>query len=106
MGSHLPPIITASLLESLSNEKLLEGLWYLIAATTLSQLNRPDQVVIVYQHAINQSTRLYHGKDLVARQMLISARIREALIKASAVSGLPKVTPSDRALLPPRPLSR
>jgi hypothetical protein len=87
----LPAIITPALLSSLRSHPNLPGhTWYFIAATTLSQLNRPDEIPKVYQHALR------HGSsgDAIPSQdekLRISRRIREALIKAAAVGGVPRV---------------
>ncbi|AEO63244.1 uncharacterized protein THITE_2108207 [Thermothielavioides terrestris NRRL 8126] len=104
--SALPGIITPALISSIRNHPNLPAhTWYFIAATTLSQLNRPDEIPKVYQHAVRHG----HGPadDVPSRdeQLLISRRMREALIKAAAVGGVPrtinallelkKVTPED-----------
>jgi hypothetical protein len=87
----LPAIITPALLSSLRSHPNLPGhTWYFIAATTLSQLNRPDEIPKVYQHALR------HGSpgDAIPSQdekLRISRRIREALIKAAAVGGVSRV---------------
>lgn len=59
--------------------------WYLIAGVTLSTLNRPDDIPLVFQHAIEQD-----GTS-VESQISIARRMREALIKAAPIGGLPKV---------------
>ena len=92
MARPLPPVVTAELLESMSkDDHLPRHSWYIVAATTLSQLNRPDQVATVYQHAINQSSISSTQQPSEDERQDISRRIREALIKASAVTGVPKV---------------
>jgi hypothetical protein len=88
--SPLPAIITPALLSSLrSHATLPRHTWYFIAATTLCQLNRPDEISKVYQHALR------HGPGDAApshdEQLRISRRMREALIKAAAVGGVPRV---------------
>jgi alkylhydroperoxidase/carboxymuconolactone decarboxylase family protein YurZ len=92
MGS-LPAIITPALLSSIRNHpNLPRHTWYFIAATTLSQLNRPDEISKVYQYALR------HGPDDGTpnqdEKLRVSRRIREALIKAAAVGGVPRVVES------------
>ncbi|AEO56768.1 hypothetical protein MYCTH_47732 [Thermothelomyces thermophilus ATCC 42464] len=87
--SSLSAIITPSLLASIRDHPdLPRHTWYLIAATTLCQLNRPDEVSTIYQHALR------HGPGGIApshdEKLRISRRIREALIKAAAVGGVPR----------------
>ncbi|KAH6840989.1 AhpD-like protein [Chaetomium sp. MPI-CAGE-AT-0009] len=85
----LPAIITPALLSSIRNyPNLPRHTWYFIAATTLSQLNRPDEISKVYQHALRHDL-----DDNILNQdekLRVSRRIREALIKAAAVGGVPK----------------
>ncbi len=86
----LPAIITPALLASLRNHPSLPGhIWYCVAAATLSQLNRPDEIPTVYRHALHSGpgdTAPSHDEKL-----RISRRIREALIKTAAVGGVPRV---------------
>ncbi|KAL8997283.1 MAG: hypothetical protein Q9188_006368 [Gyalolechia gomerana] len=74
-----------SLLSSIRlNPNLPPQSWYIIAGVTLSTLNRPDDIPHVLQHAIEQdggSTKM---------QISIARRMREALIKAAPIGGLPK----------------
>ncbi|EAQ86051.1 hypothetical protein CHGG_07304 [Chaetomium globosum CBS 148.51] len=69
----------------------------LLSSTTLAQLNRPDEISKVYQYALR------HGPDDGTPsqdddKIRVSRRIREALIKAAAVGGVPRVVL--RILLP------
>ncbi|KAL2162808.1 hypothetical protein VTH06DRAFT_6644 [Thermothelomyces fergusii] len=86
----LPPIITPGLLASIRDHPdLPRHTWYLIAAATLCQLNRPDEISPIYQHALQHGT----GGGIAPsheEKLLISRRIREALIKAAAVGGVPR----------------
>ncbi|KAI4167410.1 MAG: hypothetical protein LQ343_007239 [Gyalolechia ehrenbergii] len=74
-----------SLLSSIRlNPNLPPHSWYIIAGVTLSTLNRPDDIPHVLHHAIEQdggSTKM---------QISIARRMREALIKAAPIGGLPK----------------
>ncbi|KAK4151176.1 hypothetical protein C8A00DRAFT_17388 [Chaetomidium leptoderma] len=85
----LPAIITPALLSSIRGYPNLPGhTWYFIAATALSLLNRPDEVAKVYQHALRHGP----GDTTPSRddKLRISRRMREALIKAAAVGGVPR----------------
>jgi hypothetical protein len=86
----LPAIITPALLSSIrSHPHLPASTWYLIVSTTLSQLNRPDEIPKVYQHALRHGS----GDTVPGHEdrLRISRRLREALIKAAAVGGVPRV---------------
>ncbi len=69
--------------------------WYFIAATTLSLLNLVDEIPYVYRFAIDPpppasgASGPAPGPD---EQRRITRRMREALIKAATVSGVPKVS--------------
>ncbi|KAI4193967.1 MAG: hypothetical protein LQ350_008050 [Teloschistes chrysophthalmus] len=58
--------------------------WYLIAGVTLSALNRADDVSDVFEYAIEKD-----GSSSEAR-LQIARRMREALVKAAPIGGLPK----------------
>ncbi|KAK3997638.1 hypothetical protein QBC44DRAFT_315274 [Cladorrhinum sp. PSN332] len=90
--SSLPAIVTPALLSSIrSHPNLPAHTWYCIAATTLSQLNRPDEIPKVYQYALqNGAGRADVGVPGQNEKLRISRRIREALVKAAAVGGVPK----------------
>ena len=88
----LPAIITPSLISSIRRHPYLpRHTWYFIAATTLSILNRPDEIQKVYKHAVDHGGDYFDVAPSEAEQRKISRRIREALIKASAVAGVPRV---------------
>lgn len=90
----LPPIITPSLLSSIRRHPYLpRNTWYFIAATTLSILNRPDEIQKVYKHAIDNGGDYFDLTPSEDEQRRISRRIREALIKSSAIGGMPRVSP-------------
>lgn len=85
------PVITPALLSALgSHPSLPRHTWYLVAATTLTILNRPDEIPQVYRYALEQGGRDADAAPDAAEQRRISRRLREALIKASAVGGVPK----------------
>ncbi|KAL8952464.1 MAG: hypothetical protein Q9222_001626 [Ikaeria aurantiellina] len=59
--------------------------WYFIAGVTLSTLNRPDEVKEVFQYALKEDGDSAESRTAIARRM------REALVKAAVIGGLPKV---------------
>lgn len=79
----------ASLPSLLSSIRLTPNLppqsWYLIAGVALSTLNRPDDVTHVFLYAIEKDGGSAEASLHVARRM------REALVKAAPIGGLPKV---------------
>ncbi len=88
----LPPIITPTLLHTLRTyPHLPSNTWYFITGVTLSILNRPDEIPKVFQHAVEKAP-LSNGKSLRHDEhLMIARRMREALVKAVAIGGLPKV---------------
>ena len=90
--NQLPAIVTPVLLSSIRKHPNLPAhTWYLVAATTLSAINRPDEIPSVFRHALDKGPAdmdLAPGRD---ERLMITRRMREALIKASAVGGVPKV---------------
>ncbi|CAJ0551149.1 Ff.00g110790.m01.CDS01 [Fusarium sp. VM40] len=87
------PILTPALLTAIRNQpNLPRNSWYFITATTLSAINRPDEVPNVLKNAIEERLETANegatGRD---EQLRIARRLREALVKASAVAGMPKV---------------
>jgi hypothetical protein len=78
-----PPVVTSSLLNTIrSVPHLPPTSWYTCAATALSTLNRPDQIPPLFTAAISNQQP--------DTQLTIARRTREALIKSSAIIGLPK----------------
>ncbi|KAK3366051.1 AhpD-like protein [Lasiosphaeria ovina] len=87
----LPAIVTPALLASIrSHPQLPKHTWYLVAATTLSQLNRPDEIAKVYEYATTRGPELVDSIPSHDERLAISRRMREALVKAAAVGGVPK----------------
>ncbi|KAF5590491.1 uncharacterized protein FSUBG_10814 [Fusarium subglutinans] len=89
----LKPILTPTLLAAIRKQpNLPRNTWYFITATTLSALNRPDELSEVFKNAIGEgSDTIVNGIPSRDDQLRISRRLREALLKASAVGGMPKV---------------
>ncbi|KAI4247764.1 MAG: hypothetical protein L6R40_001350 [Gallowayella cf. fulva] len=58
--------------------------WYLIAGVALSTLNKPDEIPHVFHYAMEKDAGSTETPINIARRM------REALVKASAIGGLPK----------------
>lgn len=97
----LAPVITPALLSRLRNHPTLpRHTWYLIAAATLTVLNRPDEISKVYTYALEHGSDGVDYKPGLEEQLKISRRMREALIKTSAISGVPKVLGNNRARYP------
>jgi hypothetical protein len=87
----LPAVITPGLLSAIrSTPRLPSNTWYLLAATALSTLNRPDEIPKVFNHAIEHGGGAKDTKPSKDEQLQIARRTREALVKSSAIIGLPK----------------
>lgn len=98
------PLITPELLDTFrSQEDLPEDVWYLVVATCLTVLNRPEEIPAVYKHAVglgHSRQGLQNGAPLTDQEQLrIARRLREALLKTSAIGGMPKVSP--KSIRPP-----
>lgn len=90
--SNFPPILTSDLMNSIrEHPTLAPHTWYIIAATTLTILNRPDEVPRIYEHAITFGSGSIVSGTEHEEQLTILRRMREALIKRGAVVGVPKV---------------
>lgn len=84
-------IVTPTLLTSLrQTSHLPPSTYYLLAATALSTLNLPHEIPNVFSHAITHGPSSKDTKPTLAEQLLIARRTREALVKSSAIIGLPK----------------
>jgi hypothetical protein len=91
-SSSLPCILTPELLKSIrEHPDLPPHSWYIIAAATLTILNRPDENSKAYEHALNFRPSKTASKADYEHQLKILRRMREALIKTTAVGGVPKV---------------
>ena len=87
-----PVIMTETLLSTIrQHARLPRHSWYFIAGTTLSALNRPDEVPRVLKYALERGGDASVASPTLEEQMSIARRLRESLIKATAVCGLPKV---------------
>ena len=88
----LPPIITPALLSTIrSHPHLPKNTWYFITGAALSALNRPDEIPIVFRNAIEKGPGPSETSPTQLEQLQIARRLREALVKTSAILGLPKV---------------
>ena len=89
----ITPIMTPAFISAIRLQPSLpRNVWPLIAATTLSVLNRPDEIPRVYTHAIEHGQGPTDAKPEEEEQLAISRRMREALVKSGAIGGMPKVT--------------
>jgi hypothetical protein len=87
----LPSVVTPSLLSAIrSYPRLPQNSWYILAATALSTLNRPDEIPKVFQHALEHGGGARDVKPSQDEQLQIARRTREALVKSAAIIGLPK----------------
>jgi phage FluMu protein gp41 len=94
MPPSFAPIITPALLSTIrQTPHLPPNTWYFITATTLAVLSRPDEIKHVYRAALGQNAQgKFDGHVLPhSAQLEITRRIREALVKAGAIAGMPKV---------------
>jgi hypothetical protein len=92
----LPAIITPALLSSIrGHPQLPHHSWYFITGVTLSILNRPDEIANVFRHAMETGPGGVSKKPEHDEQLRIARKMREALVKAAAIGGLPKVCPTD-----------
>ncbi|OCL13963.1 carboxymuconolactone decarboxylase [Glonium stellatum] len=90
--SHLPAIITPSLLASIrGNAQLPKHSWYFIVGVTLSVINRPDEIPKVFNFVIEHGVGpTENTKPARAEQLQIARKLREGLIKSAAIAGMPK----------------
>lgn len=88
----LPRILSPALLSFLRGHPSLPvHSWYFIAGVTLSVINRPDEIPIVFQHALEKGGGKEGTKPEHAEQLAIARKMREGLVKSAAIGGLPKV---------------
>jgi len=89
----LVPLLTPALLSSLrTHPRLPRNSWYFITAVTLSILNRPDSIPHVFRYVLERGVGPGEENPLGEEDGLhVVRRMRESLIKSSAVVGLPKV---------------
>lgn len=110
MATTLAPIVTPALIATIRRyPNLPRHSWYFVAATTLSIINRPDEITQIYKYALNNGGLDQDQVDStpnIEEQLAISRRIREAIIKSAAIGGLPKVCLSQFRHLGPSPLVR
>lgn len=89
--SNLPAIVTPALLTSIRNHpELPKNAWHIVSSVTLNALNRPDEIPKIYIHALETATVSENSENDHEEKLQISRRMREALLKASAVGGVPK----------------
>ncbi|KAL9120509.1 MAG: hypothetical protein Q9187_002933 [Circinaria calcarea] len=87
----LPSLVTPALLTLIRGQPQLPAhSWYFIAGVTLSVLNRPDEIAKVFKHAIEGGPGSLEKKPEPEEQLQIARRMREALVKAAPIGGLPK----------------
>ena len=88
----LPSLVTPALLSSIRGQpQLPKHSWYFIAGVTLSILNRPDEIAKIFKIAIEKGPGSSDTQPEHEEQLKIARRMREALVKAAPIGGLPKV---------------
>lgn len=100
MSGNRPTSLTPRLLDTLRSQPGMPGdIWYAVVATTLCVLNRPEEIQDVYRHAVVAGAGAGTAGVVAdhARQLRIARRLREALLKTSAIGGLPKVSRQSKA---------
>lgn len=88
-----PAIVTPTLLEAIRSQPHLPShSWYIVSGVTLSALNRPEEISKVFEYALEQDVLpLDKGVPTHTAQLEIVRKLREGLLKSSAVVGIPKV---------------
>ena len=87
----LPAIATPALLSSIrAHPQLPLQTWYFITGVTLSVLNRPDEIPKVFQYALEKGAGRTDTKPEHEERLEIARKMREALVKAAPIGGLPK----------------
>ncbi|MCJ1392857.1 hypothetical protein MMC18_005729 [Xylographa bjoerkii] len=87
----LPALVTPALLSSIrGHPQLPQHSWYFIAGVTLSVLNRPDEIANVFKHALETGPGRTDAKPEYDEQLQMARKMREALVKAAPIGGLPK----------------
>lgn len=88
----LPSIITPTFLTALrKHPHLPPHTWYCVTGVTLSVLNRPDEIPKVFNHALEKGPSASDTSPDHEMQLQIARKLREALVKAAPIGGLPKV---------------
>ena len=100
MPPHLPSLLTPALLSAIRGQPHLPShAWYFVAGVALSVLNRPDDIADVFKHALEKGPARVDAKPGHDEQLVIARKMREALVKAAAIGGLPKVRSSTSSML-------
>lgn len=89
-----PPIITPAFLASLrAQPHLPRHCWYFVAGVTLAALNRPEEIGAVMASALAGAEEGEKGTGNGDEEapLTVARKMREALVKAAVVGGLPKV---------------
>ena len=90
--SALPALLTPALISSIRGQPHLpRHSWYFVTGVTLSILNRPDEIASVFKVALEKGPSHHDSSPGHDEQLLMARKLREALIKAAPISGLPKV---------------
>lgn len=85
-------VITPTLLSAIRGQPHLpRHAWYFLTGVTLSVLNLPDEIPTVFKYAIEKGAGNCDMKPGHDEQLEIARKMREALVKAAPIGGLPRV---------------
>lgn len=110
MSLPLPPIATFPFLKSLHHHpNLPKHTFYFIASVAFSVINRPEEIPRVWEYAVQEAAvpgserEEYVERELIGAvtphgnresALTIHQKLREAILKAAPIGGLPKVLPN------------
>lgn len=110
MSLSLPPIATFPFLKSLHHHpNLPKHTFYFIASVAFSVINRPEEIPRVWEYAVQEAAvpgserEEYVERELIGAvtphgnqesALAIHQKLREAILKAAPIGGLPKVLPN------------
>lgn len=105
-AQNLPRIISPTLLSFIHGHPNIPlHSWYFIAGVTLSVLNRPDEISTVFKYAMEKGGDRIEASPGHDEKLKIARKMREALVKAAPIGGLPKTINSLFALKAATPLA-
>ena len=97
-----PGIVTPALISAIRGQPYLpRGCWYFVAGVALNALNLSAEIPTVFNHAIENGAGSSDTKPGHAEKLEIARKMRESLVKAAAICGLPKVSYRQRQNLLP-----
>ncbi|KAL2037344.1 hypothetical protein N7G274_009829 [Stereocaulon virgatum] len=86
-----PGIVTPALISAIRGQAHLpRGCWYFVAGVALNALNLSAEIPTVFRHAIENGAGSPDTKVGLEEKLEIARKMRESLVKAAAICGLPK----------------